>query len=344
MKNIDRRKFLKITGSVAIGGLFLSVVGNGLWKMFTRPDKLFYGNRKDKGFDLASDDGNFVSPYRRTFGFVAPDEITAFDVEGGSIYLATPNNIYVYGLSGELQTNFSVPSDLRDIALFDGKLFALFPTRIEVYDRDGEMERSWDACSENSDYCSLAVCGEGVFVTDAANKNICKYNIDGTLAKFINSPKGFVVPSYCFAIAVMDGKLFCSNPGRHQVEQYTLDGEFVTAFGKSGAGKGEFSGCCNPAIITPANGGELLTSEKGVPRVSCYDKNGKFRSLLLDSKALGGGHKAYDVRVMKDKLIVAGGDKVSVFQYNKSKNQETECGRCDKECPLKKTLSPSPLP
>ena len=52
MKNIDRRKFLKITGSVAIGGLFLSVVGNGLWKMFTRPDKLFYGDRKDKGFDF----------------------------------------------------------------------------------------------------------------------------------------------------------------------------------------------------------------------------------------------------------------------------------------------------
>ena len=92
------------------------------------------------------------------------------------------------------------------------------------------------------------------------------------------------------------------------------------------------------AIITPANGGELLTSEKGIPRVSCYDKEGKFRSVLLDSKALGGGHTAYDVRIMKDRLIVAGGDKISVFQYNKTMSQETACGQCDKDCPLKVTV------
>lgn len=335
MKNIDRRKFLKISGSLAIGGVFLSVVGNGLWKMFTNPESLFHGDRQDKGFDLVNDDEEYVSPYRRTFGFLVPDEITAFDVDGGSIYVATPNNIYVYGMSGELQTNFSVPSDLRDITIYDGKIYTLFPTRIEVYGRDGNLKKSWDACSENSDYCSLAVCNEGVFVTDASNKNICKYNLDGMLARFINSPKGFVVPSYCFPIAVIDGKLFCSNPGRHLVEQYTFGGDFVTSFGKAGSGAGEFSGCCNPAIIASANGGEILTSEKGIPRVSCYDKNGKFRSVLLDSKALGGGHTAYDVRVVKDKLIVVGGDKVSIFQFNKNKSQETACGQCTKDCPLK---------
>ncbi len=303
--------------------------------MFTNPEKLFHGDRQDKGFDLIGEDGEFVSPYRRTFGFVVPDAVTAFDIDGGSIYLATPNNIYVYGMSGELQTNFSVPSDLRDIAIYNEQIYVLYPARIEVYGRDGDMKKSWEACSENSDYCSFAVCKEGVFVTDASNKNICKYNIDGTLSKFINSPNGFIVPSYCFAIAIVDGKVFCSNPGRHLVEQYSFDGDFIASFGKSGAGKGEFSGCCNPAIITSANGGEILTSEKGIPRVCCYDQSGKFRSVLLDSKALGGGHAAYDVRIMKDKLIVVGGDRVSIFQYNKNKSQETACGQCDKDCPLK---------
>jgi predicted aldo/keto reductase-like oxidoreductase len=38
---------------------------------------------------------------------------------------------------------------------------------------------------------------------------------------------------------------------------------------------------------------------------------------------------------MKDKLIVAGGDKVSVFQYNKNLSQTTSCGQCEKDCPLK---------
>lgn len=335
MNSISRRKFLKVTGSLAIGGAFLSVVGNGLWKMFTRPESLFHDTKRDKGFELMEEDKDFVSPYRRTFGFEVPDDISALEVEGGSIYIATPNNIYIYGLSGELQTNFPVPSDLRDLAVSGGNIYALFPTRIEVYNREGDMVQDWEACSDNSDYCSLAVCEEGMFVTDASNKNICKYNLDGTMAKFINSPQGFVVPSYCFAITAMDGKIFCSNPGRHLVEEYTTDGEFITSFGKSGAEEGQFSGCCNPAIIAPANGGELLTSEKGIPRVSCYDKDGKFRSVLLDSKALGGGHTAYDIRVMKDKLIVAGGNKVSVFQYNKNQSQETACGQCDKDCPLR---------
>lgn len=331
----NRRKFLRLSGSLAVGGVFFSVVGASLWKMFTRPEKLFYGSKRDKAPELLKEDESFVSPYRRTFGFVVPDEISAFDIEEGSIYVGAANQLYIYGMSGEVQTSFPVPSDLRDIVVREGKIYALFATRIELYDREGKLQQQWEACSENSDYCQLAVCAEGVFVTDAANKNVCKYNLDGTLNRFIQSPKGFVVPSYCFSIVCMDGKVFCSNPGRHVVEEYTTDGEFVSSWGKSGAGVGSFSGCCNPAILTPAHNGELLTSEKGIPRISCYSQSGKFRSVLLDSKALGGGHAAYDVRVMKDKLIVVGGKKVSIFQYNKKVSQQTACGQCDKDCPLK---------
>ena len=332
---MDKREFFKITGSLAVGGVILSVAGRGMWNMFKRPDKLFYDSKRTKGTELLKEDGDFVSPYRRIFGFLAPDDICAMEVDGGSIYIATPNNISIYGMSGELQTNFPTPSDLRDIAIYEGKIYALYPTRIEIYDRLGEITNEWEACSENSDYCSLAVCPDGVFVTDAANKNICKYNLDGTLARFIQSPKGFVVPSYCFGITYMDGIVYCSNPGRHLVESYSTDGEFVAAFGKPGTEAGAFSGCCNPAVLTPSNNGELLTSEKGIPRISCYRTDGSFRSVLLDNKALGGGHNAYDVRVMKDKLIVAGGNKVSVFQYDKRLSALTACGQCDADCPLK---------
>ena len=332
---MDKRDFLKITGSLAVGGTILSVAGRGMWIMFKRPDKIFYDSKRAKGHVLLKEDEDFVSPYRRVFGFLASDEISAMEVDGGSIYIGTPNNISIYGMSGELQTNFSTPSDLRDISVHDGMIYALFPTRVEVYDRQGEVIQEWEACSENSDYCSLAVCQDGIFVTDASNKNICKYNLDGTLARFIQSPKGFIVPSYCFGITYMNGTIYCSNPGRHLVESYTTGGEFVAAFGKSGSQAGAFSGCCNPAILTPSNNGELLTSEKGIPRISCYRSDGSFRSLLLDSKALGGGHEAYDVRVMKDKLIVAGGNKVSVFQYDKRLSSQTACGQCDADCPLK---------
>lgn len=332
---MNRRKLFKVSGSLAVGGVILSVVGRKMWDMFKRPDKLFYDSKRTKGPVLLKEDGDFVSPYRRVFGFVVPDDICSIEVVEGSIYIAMPNNISVYGLSGELQTNFPTPSDIRDITVHEGLIYALFPTRIEVYDRRGDIKQEWEACSGNSDYCSLAVCQEGVFVTDAGSKNICQYGLDGTLVRFINSPKGFIIPSYCFGITYMNGIIYCSNPGRHLVESYTTEGEFIASFGKSGTAAGAFSGCCNPAILTSSRGGELLTSEKGIPRISCYHPDGKFRSVLLDSKALGGGHVAYDVRVMKDKLIVAGGDKVSVFQYDKRLSGQTECGQCDADCPLK---------
>lgn len=332
---MNKRKFLKITGSLAIGGVILSIVGREIWNLFKRPDKLFYDSKRKKGPELLKEDDDFVSPYRRVYGFVVPDDICAMEVEGGSIYIAMPNNISVYGMSGELQTNFSTPSDIRDITVYDGLIYVLFPTRIEVYDRQGEIKQEWEACSANSDYCSLVVCQDGVFVTDAANKNICKYHLDGTHACFIKSPKGFVVPSYCFGITYMDGIIYCSNPGRHQVESYTTEGTFIASFGESGSEPGAFSGCCNPVIITPSNSGELLTSEKGIPRISCYRADGKFQSVLLDSKALGRGHEAYDIRVIKDKLIVSGGNKVLVFQYDKRVSGQTECGQCDADCPLK---------
>lgn len=332
---MDKREFLKISGSLAVGGIIISIAGRGMWNILKHPDKIFYDSKRARSYALLKEDENFVSPYRRVYGFMVPDDICGMDVAEGSIYIAMQNNISVYGLSGELQTNFPTPSDLRDIIVYDGLIYALFPTRIEVYDRQGDIKQKWDACSENSDYCSLAVCQDGAFVTDAANKNICQFGLDGTLTRFIQSPNGFIVPSYCFGITYMDGIIYCSNPGRHLVESYTTDGEFVASFGKSGAESGAFSGCCNPAIITPSNSGELLTSEKGIPRISCYQTDGTFRSVLLDRKALGGGHNAYDFRVMKDKLIVAGGDKVSVFQYDKRLSLQTACGQCDADCPLK---------
>lgn len=334
-KRITRRKFLKIGGSVLVGTLFVGVTGKKLWQMLTRPETLFYDTARVKAADVAQQRADFVSPYRRTFAFEAPADIDAMTVADDNILLVAANQVFVYGMGGVLKDSFPVPSEVRDITVFDRHIYLLFPTRIEVYDMNGDMSHTWEACSDNSDYCAFTVFEGGVFVTDAQNKNICKYRLDGTLDRFIDSPAGFIVPSYSFGITHIGDAVFCSNPGRHAVEQYSVAGDYVASFGKPGAAWGEFSGCCNPVHLTPAPGGELLTSEKGIPRVSCYALDGSFRSVLLDDKALGGGHVAYDVRAVDDKLIVCGGHKVSVFQYNSQMAANTLCGNCEVECPLK---------
>ena len=333
--NMSRRRFLQVGGSIMLGAAFAGVMGRSLWKILTNPADIFYDGKEAKRMKDELERVQFVSPYRRTFGFVVPDEITALELIGDQIVVGTSNNIYRYGINGELQGNFSVRSGLRDVAVYNDKLYLLFPSRIEVYDRQGEAIKEWEACSDDADYCQLTVLKEGVFVTDAAAKNICQYKPDGTLARFIKSPNGFVVPSYSFGITNFNGHVFCSNPGRHIVEQYTVNGEYVASFGKSGMGAGEFSGCCNPVQIIATEKGELLTSEKGLPRISCYGSDGTFHSILLDDKALGGGHSAYDMRMLGDKLIVAGGNKISVFQYDARRSAQTLCGTCTIECPLK---------
>lgn len=332
---MTRRKFLQVGGSLALGAVFMGVMGRSLWKMITNPAAIFYDAKETKRTKDTLERVQFVSPYRRTFGFVAPDEIVAFELMGDEIVVATPNQIYMYSLEGSLRDSFPVRSDVRDLTVFGGRIYLLFPSRIEVCDAKGETVQQWEACSDDADYCSLTVSDGGVYVTDASAKNICHYRLDGSLARFIKSPNGFVVPSYSFGITTMSGHVFCSNPGRHLVEQYTADGEYVGSFGKSGVGAGEFSGCCNPVQITTTAAGELLTSEKGLPRISCYGADGTFRSILLDDVALGGGHAAYDVRVLGDKLIVTGGKKVSVFQYDDRRSAQTLCGACTVDCPMK---------
>ena len=67
--------------------------------------------------------------------------------------------------------------------------------------------------------------------------------------KFIQSPSGFIVPSYSFGITNIDGVVYCSNPGRHLVESYSPEGEYISSFGKPGGAAGLFSGCCNPVYL-----------------------------------------------------------------------------------------------
>lgn len=352
---MDRRRFIQIGGSAAVGAVFAGVVGRSMWQMFKRPQDLFFNPSSSV---VARHGGSHhASPFKKVLTFKLPNEAIALDCWGNSIVVATPDEVWLYGMEGEVQEHFAVgvekvdvssePSSrvkkakftcengLRDVTCFGDSLYMLYPTRLEVRSRNGKIVRQWEACSDQSDYCCLTVFEAGVFVTDAQNKNICQYGLDGSLVRFIQSPHGFVVPSYCFAITNHEGMVYCSNPGKHMVEVYTAEGEYVKSFGKPGRGEGQFCGCCNPARLSITDTGEVLTSEKGMPRICCYGKDGKYHGLLLDAEALGGGHAASHVRMVDGRLVVATKDKVSIYQYDASLDQGSMCASCTENCPLK---------
>lgn len=330
---IRRRKFIRLCGSMLAGGSIVGVSAFLLHKRRSYPEEI-RGNGSARGGTDAS-----PSPYRRASSFNTPGAIEAFELADDRIIAAVPNRILIYNMEGEPVNSFPVGSNLRDIAAGGGHIYLLFPARIEVYSPDGERLRSWKACSDQSDYCSMALASDALFVTDAANKNICQYTTEGNFVRFIQSPDGFIVPSYSFGITSAGGTLYCSNPGRHRVESYTHDGRYIASFGKAGGAAGMFCGCCNPVYVEYAPNGEIITSEKGNPRISCYSPDGEFRSLLLDSKALGGGNTAYRVKVGENKLVVAGRDMISTFQYDKALTAKTACSDCKVDCPLRTGLA-----
>jgi hypothetical protein len=331
--NISRKKFLQLCGSFLAGGSILSLSGFVLGKRFLGRNDFSGGNR---GVRMAGlQDRKFTSPYMMTSSFRIPEVIEAFEVTGDRVIVATANSVRLYDYAGRLLNNFAVGSNLRDIVVDQDNVYLLFPGRVEVYDNEGELLRDWEACSDRSDYCSMAVAAGYVFVTDAGNKVVCKYSAEGDLVKFIRSPEGFIIPSYTFGITCADGVLYCSNSGRHRVEKYTLDGEYLGAFGRAGGAAGMFCGCCNPVHLVSTSGGDIITSEKGNPRVSCYGTDGEFRSLLLDREMLGGGNMACEVKVRGDKLFVAGKNRVSTFRYSPEMAGRTACSTCHAVCPLK---------
>lgn len=330
---LSRKDFFRVGGSTVAGLAILGVAGNHLYKMLAHPEKAFYGERQSVAVDKKS---KLASPYRKVAAFKAQHPIVAFELHQGTIYAAAENTVTRYSQVGEALGEFKVKDLIRDIAIYDDKIYLLHPTKLSVYSLAGEPLNGWEACSFESDYCQMTVFEGGVFVTDAANKNICKYTLDGAFRRFIESPQGFIVPSYSFGITNINGVVYCSNPGRHKVESYTAEGDFIASFGSTGNANGSFSGCCNPVHLTSTASGDIITSKKGLPRISCYSHDGQYHATLLDGEALGIGNAAREVRIVADKMIVAGDNTVSIFQYDEKFAEATACGTCEKDCPLRR--------
>ena len=321
-------KILKITLNIL---LFLLVVGFGVYMIHSimLEDKIEFS-------DNDSGESQFVSPYTKSMSFEAASPILCFDIYGQNIFAAQSTKVSVFDLSGKPLYYFSIEPHVRDMVVDSAAVWLLYPTRIEVYSVTGQKSTEWEACSEQSDYCAFTTTKEFVFVTDAENKNIVQYDKQGRLVRFIKSPQGFIIPSYAFDIISIHDTLYCANSGRHQIESYTLDGTFISSFGKAGTEADAFVGCCNPVYLAKSTDGHILTSEKGTPRISSWSRAGTFREVLLTVKSLGGGTAAYKVRVSGENLYIA--DKKTISVYSKGRAcpapTDTTCAGCNATCPL----------
>ncbi len=291
-------------GRVFVNFLFLLVIagfaayfGRELFRPTSTPTLNIIGSGGEEAALLSS---------IRSIQFEQP--IESFVVADSLMAVLTGTLLSVIHSDGETIARYAIEKGVRDIYLDNTthQLYLLYPTRIEVISAtDGTLIREWEACSDNSDYVSLSLMADRLYVTDASNKNICVYDTEGGFKQFINSPIGFVIPSYSFDIFGMNDTIYAVNSGKHRIESFSNKGEFLSAWGVTGAGSGAFAGCCNPAYVIPTTEGSFISSEKGVPRIALYDKEGVYQKTLLAGKILGGGTTAYFIGLIGDMLITA---------------------------------------
>jgi WD40 repeat protein len=284
-------------------------------------------------------ESNFVSPYKLIDSFEFDSDVLCFDVFEDKIYTVLSSRISVVSSNGRHLNFFGgFFANTRDMVVNHDGIFLLSPTNIELFSFEKKQLRLWEACSPNSDYVAITTSKNYIFVTDAENKNIVQYNKDGSLVRFITSPNRFIIPSLTFDIININDTIYVANSGRHQIESYTLNGEFISSFGKSGSQVGAFAGCCNPVFLAATSAGNILTSEKGNPRISSYSKDGKFRSILFDANMLGGGTDARRMKVFGENIYIAHKNTISVYTYDCKdarpcvSTKKKSCNDCKKPC------------
>ena len=165
-------------------------------------------------------------------GFTSAHAI-ALDSQG-SIYIAGDKAVRIFAENGNLLDEIVLPGVPRSLTVADdGKIYVGIIDHVEVYSRQGKQLASWDSFGQRSLLTSIAVSKNDIFVADAGNRIILRYDTNGNLINKIgrkdierNIP-GFVIPSPYFDLVMRrDDLLRVVNPGMHRIEAYTSDGDF----------------------------------------------------------------------------------------------------------------------
>jgi len=169
-----------------------------------------------------------------------------------------------------------------------GRVYVGMKDRVEAFDADGKPVATWDSLGDGAAITSIAVEDEDVFVADAGNRIVLRYETSGKLIGRIGERDdarkipGFTITSGYFDLAVspVDGLLRVVNPRALRIETYTFDGDLEGHWGQATPGIEGFFGCCNPIHFAILPDGRFVTAEKGAERVKVYGKDGRFECVV----------------------------------------------------------------
>lgn len=279
----SRREFLGQTaGVMAILGTIATQRANGAEASSKNPFAydVSHLQRTDPKLITYEETARWKSPHLQAKRIaVGPDD---------TLYVCSGNYLTALNRSDARSVEIATSKPTRCCAVAkDGTIYLGLRDHIEVVDAKGQRKATWESPGKKPWFTGIAIAENDVFVADAGNRVILRYDKSGTLVHRIgekdkdrNIP-GFIIPSPFFEVELAhDGLLRVNNPGRHRMELYTPDGDFEGSWGVTAMGITGFCGCCNPINFTLLPDGKYVTCEKGLPRVKIYGATGEFESVV----------------------------------------------------------------
>lgn len=296
MERLKAHRGLLVTGVVAL------LVGIASYAI-VRSDPFAERGGGQFNLDLSSlydVDPNLIQ-YEQTVQIkVELDTVRAISVgPADKIYVAGDRAVRVFSPRGDELAVISTEASPSCLAVgsddhdWPGRLYVGAGKKIEVFAPDGKPVGTWDVSDDNVILTSIAATKSHLLVADAGNRVVLRLDTSGKLVDKIGAPDAngrgrvFNVPSSYFDVAVSpDGLVHVANPGVLRVETYTLAGEMEARWGEAGAEIHDFFGCCNPSQFAVLPSGDVVTSEKGVPRVKVYSAFGEFVCVVAGPRQL----------------------------------------------------------
>jgi len=217
--------------------------------------------------------------------------------DDGRIYVGGEKSIMVFDSNGPKRAQFKLSYEPRCMAVagsdhkYPGRIYIGAVDHVEVLEADGESVGSWIKINKKAVLTSIAVAENDVFLADAGNRIVWRYNADGELLGKIGAADrarkipGFIITSPYFDLALgKDGLLYVVNPRALRLEAYTFQGDLEYFWGKGSPSVDGFFGCCNPVHFAVLSDGRFVTAEKGLPRIKIYSAQGDFECFVAGAE------------------------------------------------------------
>ena len=224
-------------------------------------------------------------------GFIEARNVTID--HSGVLYVAGDQAIKIFDSRGRIRETIELTLSPFCLVPTETQFYIGIKDRIVITNKKGEVVNTWPSLGDTAWITSMMLADEHIFIADAGQRVVWCYDLHGGFVRRIGDKNlardipGFIIPGPYFDLAMApDGLLRVANPGRHQIEAYTIKGDREFAWGRFGNRIEDFTACCNPVSFAILKDGNIITCEKGVARVKVYDTFGKLKGFVAEPKQL----------------------------------------------------------